>query len=63
MIPGVDFCGTVVDSSNKSIKKEKSNFKWLGVGENHTGGFSQFARVKSKWLITFCLKKFLKNKL
>ncbi len=52
MIPGVDFCGKVINSSNKSFKKgDKVILNGWGVGENHTGGFSQFARVKSKWLI------------
>ena len=52
MIPGVDFCGTVINSSNKSLKKgDKVILNGWGVGENPTGGFSQFARVKSNWLI------------
>ena len=52
MIPGVDFCGKVINSSNKSFKKgDKVILNGWGVGENQTGGFSQFARVKSKWLI------------
>ena len=40
MIPGVDFCGTVINSSNKSFKKgDKVILNGWGVGENHTGGF------------------------
>ena len=52
MIPGVDFCGTVVESSNQKFKKgSKVLLNGWGVGEKHYGGFSQVARVKSDWLI------------
>ena len=53
MIPGVDFSGTVIDSNSKLFKpKQKVILNGWGVGEKHTGGFSQIARVKSDWLIS-----------
>ena len=52
MIPGVDFSGEVVDSSCKNYKKGDSVIlNGWGIGESHFGGFSQYARVPSKWLI------------
>ena len=52
MIPGVDFSGTVIESDSKLFKpKQKVILNGWGVGEKHTGGFSQIARVNSKWLI------------
>ena len=52
MIPGVDFSGTVIESKSKLFKpKQKVILNGWGVGEKHTGGFSQIARVKSDWLI------------
>ena len=52
MIPGVDFSGTVIESKSKKFKpKQKVILNGWGVGEKHTGGFSQLARVKSDWLI------------
>ena len=53
MIPGVDFSGTVIESKSKLFKpKQKVILNGWGVGEKHTGGFSQIARVKSDWLIS-----------
>ena len=53
MIPGVDFSGTVIESDSKLFKpKQKVILNGWGVGEKHTGGFSQIARVKSDWLIS-----------
>ena len=52
MIPGVDFSGTVIESKSKLFRpKQKVILNGWGVGEKHTGGFSQIARVKSDWLI------------
>jgi len=52
MIPGVDFCGTVIESQDKKFKSgDKVILNGWGVGEKHTGGFSQIARVNSEWLI------------
>ena len=52
MIPGVDFSGTVIESKSKKFKpKQKVILNGWGVGEKHTGGFSQLSRVKSDWLI------------
>ena len=53
MIPGVDFSGTVIYSNSKLFKpRQKVILNGWGVGEKHTGGFSQIARVKSEWLIS-----------
>ena len=52
MIPGVDFVGTVEESSHKKFKKgHKVILNGWGVGEKHFGGFSQYARVNGDWLI------------
>ena len=52
MIPGVDFAGEVVESNSKNYKTGDSVIlNGWGAGESHYGGFSQYARVPSKWLI------------
>ena len=57
MIPGVDFCGTVIESKDKKFKSgDKVILNGWGVGEKHTGGFAQIARVNSKWLINLPAK-------
>ncbi len=51
MIPGVDFSGKVIQSSNKKFKKgDKVILNGWGVGEKHFGGFSEYARVDANWL-------------
>ena len=37
--------------SKKFKPKQKVILNGWGVGEKHTGGFSQLSRVKSEWLI------------
>jgi acrylyl-CoA reductase (NADPH) len=51
-VPGIDFSGTVVESEDEKFKKE-DNVILTGfrVGEAFFGGFSQFAKVDSKFLI------------
>ena len=51
-IPGIDFSGTVVESADKKFKKD-DNVILTGfrVGEAYFGGFSQFAKVDSNFLI------------
>ena len=57
MIPGVDFCGTVIESQDKKFKSgDKVILNGWGVGEKHTGGFAQIARVNSEWLINLPTK-------
>jgi acrylyl-CoA reductase (NADPH) len=52
MVPGIDFTGTVEDSSNPSYKSgDKVLLNGWGVGESHWGGLSQLARIKADWLI------------
>lgn len=51
MIPGIDFAGTVVESSDKrySPGAEVVLTGW-GVGETHWGGLAQLARISGDWL-------------
>ena len=52
MVPGVDFAGTVVDSQHPGHRPgDKVLLNGWGVGESHTGGLSQRARVKGEWLM------------
>ncbi len=52
LIPGVDFAGTVTDSTHASYKTgDKVILGGWGVGENHHGGFAEMARVKGDWLV------------
>ncbi len=51
-VPGIDFSGKVIESQDSKFKKE-DNVILTGfrVGEAYFGGFSQFAKVDSNFLI------------
>jgi len=51
-VPGIDFAGTVVESEDEKFKKD-DNVILTGfrVGEAFFGGFSQYAKVDSNFLI------------
>src|SRR5690348_14642507 len=52
MIPGVDFSGTVEQSSHPSFKEgDKVVLNGFGLSETHFGGYSEYARVKGDWLV------------
>ncbi len=51
-VPGIDFSGTVVDSKDEKFKKDdKVICTGFRVGEVFYGGFSQYAKVDSNFLI------------
>jgi acrylyl-CoA reductase (NADPH) len=52
MIPGIDFAGTVAQSSHPSWKTGDSVIctGW-GMGETHLGAYAEKARVKGDWLV------------
>src|ERR1700719_2957677 len=53
MVPGIDFSGTVAESKSDRFKPgDPVALTGWGVGEEHWGGFAQFARVKSDWLLS-----------
>ncbi|WP_286235457.1 acrylyl-CoA reductase (NADPH) [Thalassotalea sediminis] len=52
MIPGIDLVGTIeTSSSSKFSVGDKVLLNGYGVGEMHTGGLAQKARLNSDWLI------------
>jgi acrylyl-CoA reductase (NADPH) len=52
LIPGIDFAGTVRDSSDDRFAAgDKVILNGWGVGESHHGGFSECARVRADWLV------------
>jgi len=52
MVPGIDFSGTVQSSTHPAWKAgDAVILNGWGVGENHTGGLAEQARVKGDWLI------------
>jgi acrylyl-CoA reductase (NADPH) len=52
MVPGIDFAGEVMQSSDPAYSKgDQVVLNGWGVGETHWGGLSQMARVKGDWLI------------
>jgi acrylyl-CoA reductase (NADPH) len=52
MIPGIDFAGTVTESSNPNWKVgDQVVLNGWGVGETHCGGLGEVARVKGDWLV------------
>ncbi|OBU12227.1 MDR family oxidoreductase [Morganella psychrotolerans] len=51
MIPGIDFAGTVTESSSEHYKVgDKVILNGWSVGEKYWGGLSQVAKVKDSWL-------------
>ena len=51
-VPGIDFSGTVVESDDDKFKKSDSvTLTGFRVGEAFFGGFSQYAKVDSNFLI------------
>jgi acrylyl-CoA reductase (NADPH) len=52
LIPGVDFAGTVRESTNSNWKPgDRVVLNGWGVGEQHHGGFAEVARVPGEWLV------------
>ena len=52
MIAGIDFAGTVADSSNPNWKPgDKVVCNGWGMGETHLGAYAQKARVNGDWLV------------
>jgi acrylyl-CoA reductase (NADPH) len=52
LVPGIDFAGTVEESSNPLYQPgDRVILNGWGVGESHWGGLAQRARVKGEWLI------------
>jgi len=53
LTPGIDFAGTVISSLNDRFKVgDKVVLNGFGVGEVHSGGYAQKARVKGDWLVS-----------
>ena len=51
-IPGIDFSGTVIESEVSKFKKDdKVILTGFRVGEAYYGGFAQYAKVDSNFLI------------
>lgn len=52
MVPGIDFAGTVLDSSDSRYQAgDAVTLTGWGVGERHWGGYAELARVKADWLV------------
>ena len=52
LTPGIDFAGRVESSTNASFKPgDRVVLNGYGVGETHSGGYAQKARVKGDWLV------------
>ena len=52
IIPGIDFSGIVLESDHqKFLPGDEVIATGWGLGETHTGGLSQMARVNGDWLI------------
>lgn len=51
MVPGIDFAGTVVESTSPAYRfGDQVVLTGWGVGERHWGGLAQRARAKAGWL-------------
>ena len=52
MSPGIDLAGIISSTSNNNFKKgEEVIVTGWGLGETHSGGYSQIARVNGEWIV------------
>lgn len=52
MVPGIDLAGVVIKSEDPTIDEgEEVIVTSYDLGVNHYGGFSEYARVKSDWVV------------
>jgi acrylyl-CoA reductase (NADPH) len=51
MVPGIDLAGTVVEGAGGFAAGDQVVLNGWGVGESHSGGYAQRARLKSEWLV------------
>lgn len=52
MIPGIDLSGEIVESTSERFKVgQKVLVTGFEVGMTHTGGYSEYARVKEEWVV------------
>ncbi|MGP6140515.1 acrylyl-CoA reductase family protein [Jeotgalibaca sp. A127] len=52
MIPGIDLAGTIISSEDPSFKPgDRVLVTGYKLGTEHTGGFSEVARVPSEWVV------------
>lgn len=52
LVGGIDLAGSVVSSSDKRFRKgQKVLVTGSGLGEEHDGGYAEYARVKAEWVI------------
>ena len=52
LVGGIDLAGTVESSTDRRFKKGDAVLvTGSGLGEDHDGGYAQFARVKADWVI------------
>lgn len=53
MIPGIDLSGEVVESTSEKFKAgQKVLVTGFEMGMTHTGGYSEYARVKEEWVVS-----------
>ncbi len=53
LVPGIDLAGTVAEStSDRFSAGDAVLLTGFGVGEKHSGGFAQRARVPAEWLVS-----------
>ena len=52
LVGGIDLAGSVVSSSDRRFRKgQKVLVTGSGLGEEHDGGYAEYARVKGEWVI------------
>ena len=52
LIPGIDLAGTVLESQHPDWRPgDKVVLNGWGVGETHSGGLAERARVQGDWLV------------
>ncbi len=52
LVPGIDLAGTVVESASPAFAPgDEVLATGYGIGEDHWGGYAQFARLQAEWLL------------
>ncbi|MEO1090672.1 MAG: MDR family oxidoreductase [Pseudomonadota bacterium] len=52
LVPGIDLAGTVIESQSAKFKPgDEVLLNGYGVGEKHSGGYAERARLRADWLL------------
>ena len=58
LVGGIDLAGVVVSSSNPALQPgQKVLVNGCGLSETHDGGYTEYARVNSDWVVPIAMAR------